>query len=61
MQLSIYSTSQGAAPGQALIMPGAQQNLRFRTNVGIFTMGELPTHVLITAVRKDGLVISYLS
>jgi hypothetical protein len=39
-------------------MPGAQSNLRFRTNVGIFSQGDLPTAVKVTAVRQDGSVAS---
>jgi PKD repeat protein len=58
MQLSTYTSAQRAGPGQSLIMPGAQQNLRFRTNVGVFTMGELPTQVLISAVGQDGQTLS---
>jgi hypothetical protein len=37
-------------------MPGAQTNLRFRTNVGVFTQGDLPTPVDIQAVKQDGTV-----
>ena len=37
-------------------MPGAQSNLRFRTNVGIFSQGDLPTQAKITALRQDGTV-----
>ncbi len=37
-----------------LVMPGAQANLRFRTNIGIFSQGDLPTSVRVTAVRQDG-------
>ena len=55
MQLSTYSSAQSVAPGAgALVMPGAQTNLRFRTNIGIFTLGDLPTQVLITAINQDG-------
>ena len=55
MQLSTYSAAQTVAAGTAiLVMPGAQTNLRFRTNVGIFAAGDLPTAVLISAFHKDG-------
>ncbi|HEY1252628.1 MAG TPA: PKD domain-containing protein [Thermoanaerobaculia bacterium] len=55
MQLSTYSDAQTvAAGGGALVMPGAQTNLRFRTNIGIFATSLLPTTVRITAVKQDG-------
>jgi hypothetical protein len=59
MQLSTYTADEGVPPGTAmLVMPGAQTNLRFRTNIGIFTQGDLPTVVRISAVRQDGVVMS---
>ncbi len=55
MQLSTYASAQTVpAGGAALVMPGAQTNLRFRTNVGIFAAGDLPTTVRISAFHKDG-------
>ena len=57
MQLSTYSTAQTiAAGGGVLVMPGAQTNLRFRTNVGLFATSSEPTTVRITAVKQDGTV-----
>ena len=41
-------------------MPGAQSNLRFRTNIGLFSLGDLPTAVRISAVKQDGTVASTL-
>ncbi len=59
MQLAVYTQSQSVPPGnQVLVMPGAQANLRFRTNIGLFTLGDLPTTVRISAVRQDGVVMS---
>lgn len=59
MQLAVYTQSQSVSPGSAvLIMPGAQSNLRFRTNIGLFTLGDLPTIARISAVRQDGTVMS---
>jgi hypothetical protein len=59
MQLSTYSAAQTvAAGGRVLVMPGAQTNLRFRSNIGIFAAGDLPTTVRISAVRQDGVVTS---
>jgi PKD repeat protein len=59
MQLSTYSTAQTvAAGGRVLVMPGAQTNLRFRTNIGLFAAGDLPTTAQISAVRQDGTVAS---
>jgi len=55
MQLSVYSTDKSVAFNNGkLYMAGAQTNLRFRTNVGIFAMGDLPTTVRITAIKQDG-------
>ncbi len=57
MQLSTYSNAQTiAAGGGVLVMPGAQTNLRFRTNVGLFATSSEPTTVRITAVKQDGTV-----
>ncbi len=63
MQLSTYTTDESVPPGggSVLIMPGAQTNLRFRTNVGIFSQGDLPTAVEIKAIRQDGSVASTFS
>ncbi len=59
MQLSVYTQSQSVSPGSAvLVMPGAQSNLRFRTNIGLFSLGDLPTTVRISAIRQDGAVAS---
>jgi PKD repeat protein len=59
MQLSTYSSEQTVpAGGGMLVMPGAQTNLRFRTNIGLFAAGDLPTTVQITAKRKNGDVAS---
>jgi len=55
MQLSVFTDSQSVAPGNSrLIMPGAQTNLRFRTNIGLFALGTLPTTVRIHAIKQDG-------
>jgi len=55
MQLSVYTDAQSVAAGSsALIMPGAQTNLRFRTNIGLFALGSLPTTVRIHALKQDG-------
>jgi len=54
MQLFVYSNGESVAPGSPLVLPGAQQNLRFRTNIGFFAMGDLPTRVRVTAVKQDG-------
>src|SRR5262245_46610154 len=55
MQLATYTSDESVSPAHgALVMPGAQTNLRFRTNVGIFTQGSLPTNVKITAIKQDG-------
>ncbi|HSD71525.1 MAG TPA: hypothetical protein VLE54_01980, partial [Thermoanaerobaculia bacterium] len=54
MQLFVYSNAESVAPGSPLVLPGAQQNLRFRTNIGFFAMGDQPTPVRVTAVRQDG-------
>ncbi|HEX9147791.1 MAG TPA: hypothetical protein VF958_01395, partial [Thermoanaerobaculia bacterium] len=54
MQLFVYSNGESVAPGSPLVLPGAQQNLRFRTNIGFFAMGDLPTSVRVTAVKQDG-------
>ncbi len=54
MQLFVYSNGESVAPGSPLVLPGAQQNLRFRTNIGFFAMGDLLTRVRVTAVKQDG-------
>jgi hypothetical protein len=54
MQLFVYSNGESVAVGSPLVLPGAQQNLRFRTNIGFFSMGDLPTRVRVTAVKPDG-------
>jgi hypothetical protein len=54
MQLFVYSNGESVEPGSPLVLPGAQQNLRFRTNIGFFAMGDLPTAVRVTAVKQDG-------
>ena len=54
MQLFVYSNGESVAPGSPLVLPGAQQNLRFRTNIGFFSMGDLLTRVRVTAVKQDG-------
>jgi hypothetical protein len=54
MQLFVYSNGESVAPGSPLVLPGAQQNLRFRTNIGFFALGDLPTPVRVTAVKQDG-------
>ena len=56
MQLFVYSNGESVAPGSPLVLPGAQQNLRFRTNIGFFAMGDSPTRVRVTAVKQDGSV-----
>jgi PKD repeat protein len=56
MQLFVYSNGESVAPGNPLVLPGAQQNLRFRTNIGFFAMGEAPTTVRVTAVKQDGTI-----
>jgi hypothetical protein len=55
MQLSTYSDAQTVGAGHgSLVMPGAQTNLRFRSNIGIFATSLEPTTVHITAVKQDG-------
>jgi hypothetical protein len=56
MQLSTYTSAESVAPGgdAVLVMPGAQTNLRFRTNIGIFAQGDEPTPVEIKAIKQDG-------
>ena len=56
MQLSTYTSDESVAAGSSavLVMPGAQTNLRFRTNLGLFVQGELPTQAKITILRQDG-------
>ncbi len=39
MQLFVYSNGESVSPGSPLVLPGAQQNLRFRTNIGFFCDG----------------------
>jgi PKD repeat protein len=56
MQLFVYSNGESVAPGSPLVLPGAQQNLRFRTNIGFFAMGDLPTNVRVSGVKLDGTV-----
>ncbi|MEO8348706.1 MAG: PKD domain-containing protein [Acidobacteriota bacterium] len=56
MQLFVYSNGESVAPGSPLVLPGAQQNLRFRTNIGFFSMGDLPTRVRVSGVKMDGTV-----
>ncbi len=59
MQLSTYSDAQTVAAGRGvLVMPGAQTNLRFRTNIGLFATSLDPTTVHITAVKQDGTIAS---
>jgi hypothetical protein len=59
MQLSVYTDSSSVGPGSAvLVMPGAQTNLRFRTNIGLFALGTLPTTVRIHAIKQDGTEMS---
>jgi hypothetical protein len=60
MQLFAYSDGESVAPGSPLVLPGAQQNLRFRTNIGFFAMGDLLTRVRVTAVKQDGSVAGLL-
>ena len=56
MQLSTYTSDESLTPGgnAVLVMPGAQTNLRFRTNIGIFAQGDEPTPVEIKAIKQDG-------
>jgi hypothetical protein len=57
MQLSTYTSEKSVSAGTGggrLYMAGAQTNLRFRTNIGIFAMGDLPTTVRIKAIKQDG-------
>ena len=56
MQLSTYTADESITPGSngVLVMPGAQTNLRFRTNIGIFAQGDEPTPVEIKAIKQDG-------
>ncbi|MDQ5859130.1 MAG: PKD domain-containing protein, partial [Acidobacteriota bacterium] len=56
MQLFVYSNGESVSPGSPLVLPGAQQNLRFRTNIGFFSMGDLPTRVRVSGVKMDGTV-----
>jgi hypothetical protein len=56
MQLFVYSNGESVSPGSPLVLPGAQQNLRFRTNIGFFALGDLQTPVRVTAVKQDGTV-----
>jgi hypothetical protein len=60
MQLFVYSNAESVEPGSPLVLPGAQQNLRFRTNIGFFALGDLPTPVRVTAVKQDGTVAGTL-
>jgi hypothetical protein len=54
MQLFVYSNGESVSPGSPLVLPGAQQNLRFRTNIGVFAMGDALSRVRVTAVKEDG-------
>jgi hypothetical protein len=58
MQLSTYTAEKSLTPGgnAVLVMPGAQTNLRFRSNIGIFAQGDEPTPVEIQAIKQDGTV-----
>lgn len=56
MQLFVYSNGESVALGNPLVLPGAQQNLRFRTNIGFFSMGDLPTRVRVSGLKQDGTV-----
>jgi hypothetical protein len=58
MQLATYSNAETSAQLGTLVMPGAQTNLRFRTNIGIFATTSQPTTARITAVRQDGTTAS---
>jgi hypothetical protein len=54
MQLFVYSNGESVEPGSPLVLPGAQQNLRFRTNIGLFALGDAPTRVRVTAIQESG-------
>lgn len=55
MQLSTYSDAQTVTMNHgSLVMPGAQTNLRYRSNVGVFATSSAPTTVRITAYKQDG-------
>ena len=58
MQLATYSNAETTAHLGTLVMPGAQTNLRYRTNIGIFATTSQSTLARITAVRQDGSVTS---
>lgn len=58
MQLATYSNAETSAHLGTLVMPGAQTNLRYRTNIGIFATTSQSTLARITAVRQDGTVAS---
>src|SRR5439155_26172964 len=47
MQLFVYSNGESVAPGSPLVLPGAQQNLRFATKIGFVAMGDLLTRVRV--------------
>jgi PKD repeat protein len=56
--LSSYSGADATAAGEApIVIPGAETNDRFRTNVGIFALDDETTTILVTAVDKDGNVV----
>jgi hypothetical protein len=56
-----YSGGDAVAYGEeALVIPGAESNDRFRTNVGIFALDDEETNVDVTAVDKDGNVVGAL-
>lgn len=53
--LSTYAAGDAvAADGTVLVIPGAEQDDRFRTNVGVFTLDDGPAGALVWAVDKDG-------
>jgi PKD repeat protein len=56
--LSSYSSVDAIGFGDApIVIPGAETNDRFRTNVGVFALDDEVTVVKVTAVDKDGLVV----
>ena len=56
--LSSFSGGDSIGVGDApIVIPGAETNDRFRTNVGIFALDDEVTGVLVTAVDKDGNVV----
>ncbi|MGE5276270.1 MAG: hypothetical protein ACM3SU_04690, partial [Acidobacteriota bacterium] len=53
--LSTYVAGDSIAPGDApIVLPGAEQDDLFRTNIGVFALDDGPAGALVWAVDKDG-------